>query len=200
MSATPSPHAASEGLRDARVAARNLAIETAAMALAEARVWPSPAAVADRTKISESVVKRETSRLTTARRAWVRRVGCDHPQWVDPGRVGPRAGRVSGTEPTGGDDAAGSDPTWDEGNDDAVRVGRTGGDAAPDAADPPGTREDAGARDKATRKRLRRQVRDLRWRLGEAEELVRRMNLGVRPAEIDLILETGAKNRGTGKA
>jgi hypothetical protein len=166
-----------DGKRAQAVKVRNDAIVAAAVDLAKAGDWPSPAAIAERTGISESVVKREKDRLTPAKRTWVRVIGHDHPQWKDPD--GPMAADGGGAD----DGAAGV----------AVDLDPAAVAAAAVKA------HDKAVRDKETAKARRRQIRDLKRRVAVADELTRRQNLGVRPAEIAAILKAGAKNGASGE-
>jgi hypothetical protein len=83
------PLTGSPGPRAVQASVRDDAIKAAGWELATNLIWPSPAAVAAKTGISESVVGRRTELLTKARRLWVKKAGRDHPQWKDPAKVSP---------------------------------------------------------------------------------------------------------------
>jgi hypothetical protein len=73
----------SEGRRRTQLKVRDQTIQDAAMTLAEALSWPSPAAVEQATGIDESTIERQKHLLRPARRRWVELNGAPHPHWTD---------------------------------------------------------------------------------------------------------------------
>lgn len=167
-----------EGKREKRARERNAAIESAAWALAGDRKWPSPGAVAKRVGISESVVERETRRLDRARRRWVKLTGRGHPQWRDPDAT-------PVTEEDNGVDARSHGPARAVEN--APADDTTAAAAIKEATRPGKPQPEANPR-------------KLRRRIAVLEETIRRMELGVRPDEVAMILEAGSKKGTAGEA